>query len=138
MQLNPYLMFKGNCEAAFKHYERCLGGKIVAMITFGDTPMAAQAPAETHGQIAHARLVAGDHVLMGSDCMPEHFEPMKGFSVTLSVDAPADAERIFGALSEGGTVTMPLQETFWALRFGTFTDRFGTPWMINCEKPRPS
>jgi PhnB protein len=72
---------------------------------------------------------------MGSDAPPDRYEPMKGITVTLGVDEPAEAERIFNALSEGATVQMPIQQTFWAARFGMLTDRFGTPWMINCEQP---
>jgi PhnB protein len=135
MKVNPYLTFDGNCEEAFKFYERALGAKIVAMVTFGQTPMAAQTPAEAHNKIAHARLGVGDQWLMGSDGMPGCYEAMKGFSVTLNVDEPAEAERVFRALAEGGSVRMPIAETFWAKRFGMVTDRFGTPWMINCEKP---
>jgi PhnB protein len=135
MQLNPYLMFDGRCEAAFRFYEQALGGKIVAMMTFGDSPMAEQTPAELRGQIMHARLVVGDTVLMGSDAPGERYEKMQGFSVALGIDEPERAERVFNALAAGGTVTMPIQETFWAHRFGMLVDRFGTPWMINCEKP---
>ena len=83
----------------------------------------------------HARLVVGDRVLMGSDVPPDHHDKPQGFSVSLGIDTPAEAERIFRALAEGGTVQMPLQETFWALRFGTLVDRFGIPWMVNCERP---
>ena len=133
MQLNPYLSFKGQCEAAFKFYERVLGGKIEAMMTFGGSPMADQTPAEWRNKIMHARLIVGDEVLMGSDAPPDRYEEMKGISVTLGIDDPKDAERIFHALSEGGTVQMPIQKTFWAARFGMLVDQFGTPWMINCE-----
>ena len=83
----------------------------------------------------HARLVVGDKVLMGSDAPPEHYEGPKGFSVSLTINDLADAERIFHALAENGTVRMPLQETFWAVRFGMLVDRFGIPWMVNCERP---
>ena len=131
MQLNPYLIFNGQCEAAFKFYERCLGGKIEFMLTHGDSPMAQQTPAGWRNKIMHARLVVGDKVLMGSDAPPERYEGPKGFSVSLGIDQPAEAERIFNALAENGTVQMPLQETFWALRFGTLVDRFGIPWMVN-------
>jgi PhnB protein len=74
-------------------------------------------------------------VLMGSDAPPQYFQPMQGFSVTLVIQDPAEAERVFRALAEGGTVRMDIQETFWAQRFGMLVDRFGTPWMINCERP---
>ena len=136
MQLNPYLTFNGECEAAFKFYAKVLGGKIEAMLPHEGTPAAEHVPPEWRNKIMHARLTVGDKVLMGSDAPPAHHEPMKGFSVTLGVEDPADAERIFHALAENGTVRMPIQQTFWAARFGMLVDRFGTPWMINCEKPQ--
>ncbi len=136
MQLNPYLGFNGQCEAAFKFYERCLRGKIEAMLSHEGTPMENQVPAEWRKKILHARLVVGDAVLMGGDMPPERYEAPKGLSVTIGVTEPAEAERIFKALSENGTVTMPLQQTFWAVRFGMLVDRFGIPWMVNCEGPR--
>lgn len=92
-------------------------------------------PAERRKKIIHARLVGNGMLLMGSDAPPDRYEPMKGFSVTLNVNEPAEAERVFNALADGGSVRMPLGETFWAKKFGMLTDRFGTPWMINCEKP---
>jgi PhnB protein len=134
MRLNPYLVFDGQCEAAFKLYERCLGGKIEAMITHAGTPAEAHVPAEWGNKIMHARLAVGDEVLMGSDAPPDHYEKPTGFSVALQIKAPADAERIFHALAEKGTVRMPLQQTFWAVRFGMLVDRFGIPWMVNCEQ----
>ena len=135
MQLNPYLFFNGNCEAAFKFYEKVLGGKIEAMLPHEGTPAAEHVPPEWRNKIMHARLSVGDKVLMGSDAPPDHYEAMKGFSVTLGIDRPADAERIFHALAEKGTVRLPIQKTFWAARFGMLVDQFGTPWMINCEQP---
>lgn len=134
MQMNPYLNFNGQCEAAFKFYEQCLGGKIVAMHTFAEMPGTNPGCADLGHQIMHARLQVGDAVLMGSDCPPQYFQEAGGMSVSLMVDDPARADRIFHALAEGGTVRMPIQETFWATRFGMLVDRFGTPWMINCEK----
>lgn len=134
MQLTPYLNFNGQCEAAFKFYEQCLGGKIVAMMTYGSTPAAEHTSPESHDRIIHARLLVGEAVLMGSDSPPEYFEAPKGMYVSLHIDDPAEAERIFHALAEGGAVRMPIEETFWAVRFGMVTDRFGTPWMINCGK----
>lgn len=135
MKSNPYLTFNGNCEEAFKTYAEVLGGEIVAMITHVDTPAEAHVPAEWRDKILHARLVFGDNLLMASDAPPGRQETMQGFSVTLNVKEPAEAERVFNALAEGGTVRMKLEETFWAHKFGMLTDRFGTPWMINCEKP---
>jgi PhnB protein len=135
MQLNAYLEFDGQCGAAFKFYQRCLGGEIVAMMTFGETVARDHVPAEFHDKIMHARLQVGDQVLMGSDTTPEHpYEGVKGASVALNVATPEEAERTFDALSASGNVVMPLQQTFWAARFGMFVDQFGVPWMINCEQ----
>lgn len=134
MQLVSYLNFKGNCKEAFTFYEQVLGGKIVAMFTHAETPASEHVSPEWQGMIMHARLLVGDAVLMGSDSPPEMFEPPQGIRVAIMVDSPSEAERIFHALAEGGSVLMPVQETFWAHRFAMLTDRFGTPWMINCEK----
>jgi PhnB protein len=133
MQLNPYLLFNGNCADAFKFYEKCLGGKIVTMMPHEGTPAAEQVPANWREKIIHARMTVGDHVLMASDVPPDRYAPMKGFGVSFTADSPADAERIFKALSEKGTVGMPMQQTFFAVRFGMVVDQFGTPWMITCE-----
>jgi PhnB protein len=135
MQLNPYLTFNGQCEAAFKFYEQCLGGKIEAMMPHAGTPAEEHVPVEWRNKIMHARLAVGDGVLMGSDAPPERYEKPRGFSVSLQIKDPAQAERAFHALAEGGAVQMPIQATFWAARFGMLVDRFGTPWMINCDKP---
>ena len=132
MQLNPYLGFKGQCEAAFKFYQQCLGGDIQTMMTWGDSPMADKVPSEWHDKIIHLTLVVGDAVLQGADAPPDSYEKPRGFSVTIQINDTADAERIFRALSEDGTVTMPIQQTFWAARFGMLVDRFGIPWMVNC------
>jgi PhnB protein len=132
MQSNPYLYFNGDCEAAFKFYEQCLGGKIVAMMSYGESPMGKQTPPEQSDLIMHVQLTAGDVNLMGSDSPPEYFEKPQGFLVNLQFDNVEEGERIFNALAETGTVKMPFQETFWAKRWGMLTDRFGTPWMINC------
>jgi PhnB protein len=134
MQVNTYLFFNGQCEAAFKFYERCLGAKIEAMMTHAGSPAEAQAPPGWRDKILHARLVVdGGTALMGSDAPPGHFEQPQGFSVSLGITDPAQAERIFQALAENGKVQMPLQKTFWAQRFGMLVDQFGIPWMVNCE-----
>jgi PhnB protein len=137
MQLNPYLTFNGQCADAFKFYEQVLCGKIVMMIPVEGSPAAAHVPAESQKDVMHARLIAGTNVLMGSDCCGQEYQAPQGFSVSLQYDDPAEAERVYNALSEGGKITMALAETFWAHRFAMFTDRFGIPWMINCEKPAP-
>jgi PhnB protein len=133
MQLNTYLIFNGNCEEAFKFYAKVLGGKIEAMMTHAGTPAEAQTPPEWKNKILHARMTVGEQTLMASDAPPGRYSKPGGFSVNIGVTEPAEAERIFAALSEGGTVHMPLAQTFWARRFAMFTDRFAIPWMINCE-----
>lgn len=134
MQLNPYLSFGGQCEAAFKFYEQCLGGKIDALLTYGESPMAGDVPPEWHSKVMHTSLTVDDKVLMGADNPPDHYEETKGSSVLIGIDDPAAAERVFHALAENGTIRMPIQETFWAARFGMLVDQFGIPWMINCDK----
>jgi PhnB protein len=132
MQSNTYLNFNGDCAAAFKFYEQCLGGKIVAKATYGESPMAEQTPSEQRDRIMHMQLIVGDVNLMGADCPPEYFENPQGFNVNLQFDNVEEGERIFNALAENGTVKMPFEKTFWADRFGMIVDKFGTPWMINC------
>ena len=134
MRLNPMLTFNGQCEAAFKFYEQCLGGKIVTMLTYRNSPMAEQVSSEWLDKILHTTLTVDDTVLMGCDTPPEHFQEAKGISVVIGIAEPANAERIFHALAEGGIVQMPIQQTFWAVRFGMLRDRFGIPWMINSEQ----
>ena len=133
MQINPYLFFSGQCEAAFKFYAQIFGGKIDAMLTHEGTPAESHVPAEWRSKIMHARMTIGDWVLMASDAPPGRSQPPQGFSVHISVDEPAEAERIFKALADGGQVRMAMEQTFWAERFGMVTDQFGVPWMINYE-----
>lgn len=133
MRVNPYLLFNGRCQEAFTFYAECLGGKIEAMLPHAGTPAEGHVPPEWREKIRHARLSLGEDVIMGSDAPPGHFEPPKGFSVAIQLSDPAEADRIFQRLSEGATVTMPIQQTFWATRFGMLVDRFGTPWMVNCQ-----
>lgn len=136
MNLNPCinLSFDGQCEAAFKFYERCLNGKIFFMLTWGNSPMAKDAPPEWGSKIAHATLIVGNTRLQGADSAPGSYESPRGFCIMLQ-PSERDAERLFTELADGGTVRVPLQQTFWSLRFGVLTDRFGIPWAINCEKP---
>jgi len=135
MRLNPYLMFNGQCEAAFKFYEKCLPGKVVMMMTYGDSPLSKQAPLEWRQKIIHATFAFGEYILQGADLLPGSYCKPQGFSVMLSLDAVAEADRIFNALSEQGTVQTALQESFWASRFGMLIDQFDIPWTINCGKP---
>jgi uncharacterized glyoxalase superfamily protein PhnB len=134
LKANPYLLFAGNCEEAFNFYAEVFGGTIEKMLPHAGTEAAAHVPAEWQDKILHARLSIGDQVLMASDAPPGRQEKVQGFNVSLSIDDPVVAEQVYNALVEGGTVVMPFGETFWSYRFAMLTDRFGTPWMINCEK----
>jgi PhnB protein len=134
MQINPYLNFNGQCEEAFKLYERVLAGKITFTMTWGEMPEANQFPAEAHKLIMHATLSVGDEVLMGADSPPGSYQQPKGMNVSLHLKDIAEGERIFNALAENGNVTMPFQKTFWSPGFGMCVDQFGIPWMVNCEQ----
>jgi PhnB protein len=133
MEMNPYLSFKGDCEAAFKFYEQCLGGRMGPVFRYGGSPMADQAPAGWSDKVMHGSVTVGGSELMGSDVAPEQYVAPKGFSLSLQMRNVAEAERIFHELASGGNVVMPLEKTFWAERFGMVVDRFGVPWLINCE-----
>ena len=134
---NVYLNFRGNCEEAFKAYEKILGGRILAMSKARGTPMEGHVAPDFLDKIMHARMKVGDALIMGSDSPSNMGKVPQGFSVCIGADTPAEAERIYAALADGGNQTMAMAETFWAHRFGMCTDRFGTPWMVNCEKPMP-
>jgi len=134
VNVEPYLAFNGTCAEAFRTYEKVLGGKL-EMMTHGESPMADQTPPDQRGRIMHARLDLGEGaVVMGSDAPPQYFTKPQGFSVSIGVKQTSEGERIFKALSEGGEVKMPFAKTFWAAGFGMCIDRFGIPWMVNCEK----
>jgi len=130
MQVNPYLHYNGNCEAAFKYYEKALGAKIEMMMTHESAPPDMPTPPDWKKKIMHARISLDGEVLMGSDAPPGHFHQPQGFSVSLTIDDPADAERKFKALSEGGSVNMAFAKTFFAKGFGMCVDKFGIPWMV--------
>jgi PhnB protein len=135
MKLNPQLSlsFNGQCEAAFRCYATCLNGEIAFMLRWGDSPAAAEVPSSWHSNIYHATLNVGGFVIIGSDQPSDRYEQPRGFELVLQMDDPVAAERVFNALADGGTIKMPLQETFWASRFGVLIDRFGVRWSINCE-----
>jgi len=131
MKLNTYLNFNGRCQEAFEFYQKVLGGTIPMMMTHRDSPASASVGPEWQDKIMHTRLIVGDNVLMGSDSPPEYFSAPAGFSVCVVLDSVEDAQRVFNAFAEGGTVGMPFEETFWAAGFGMVTDKFGIPWMVN-------
>jgi PhnB protein len=133
MELSTYLNFNGQCAEAFRFYERVLGGKIVMMQTHGETPMKEQVPPDWQDKVMHVRLEVGGHAIMGSDTPKGHYAAPQGLHVSINLPSRADGDRIFKELAAGGQVTMPFEKTFWAAGFGMVTDRFGIPWMVNCE-----
>lgn len=136
MKLSTYLLFDGNCEQAFTHYQKVLGGTITAMMTHEGTPVEEHTAPEWRKKILHACLEIEGQLLMASDAPPDRSEgPMQSVSVSVNVPTVDEAQRIFDGLSEGATIKMPMMETFWSPRFGMLTDRFGTHWMIGTDMP---
>lgn len=131
MKINTHLGFQGQCREAFTFYEKVLGGKITFVMTYGDSPIANEVPPEVRPLVMHSTLEVGENVLMGADGFGDHIQTPQGFSVSIQLNDAAEGGRIFNALAEGGTVTMPYEKTFWSDGFGMVTDRFGIPWMIN-------
>ena len=136
MKMNTYVNFAGTCAEAFRYYEQHLGGRMSMLMTHGEAPDQSRVNPELKDAVLHARISLGGVELMGAD-IPSA-EPMRSAYLSLSVESDAEAERIFSALTDGGQVFMPLQETFFASRFGQFRDRFGINWMILHERPRPA
>lgn len=132
MAFRPYLFFGGNCREAFARYEEIFGGELMVM-TMGDMPGEAP-PAAKADLVLHAALTIGDDMLMGSDDpMSDQFGPVQGMMVSIDTADVAEAERVFEALAEGGTVMQKLEPVFFAPAFGMCTDRFGTPWMVSAR-----
>jgi PhnB protein len=137
--LDAYLFFDGTCAAAMRFYETALGGKLEMMQTFADTPemQSGSTPADAN-RIMHARLDVDGRALLASDMRStDKHEGMRGFALSINYTDVARARKVFDALAAGGTVTMPMSETFWAASFGMLTDKFGVPWMVNVDKPKP-
>jgi PhnB protein len=133
MQMNPYLSFNGQCEEAFKFYEQCLGARLGLIFRYAGTPLSNDVPADWQDKVMHGSLTVGEQVLMGGDVAPDGYEEPQGFSLSLQINSIAEAERIFLELGKEGRVVVPLEQTFWAARFGMLVDRFGIPWLINCD-----
>ena len=133
MKMNTYVNFAGRCADAFRFYERHLGGKIGMMMTHGQAPEPSRVNPAQKDAVLHARISIGGTELMGAD-IPSA-EPMRSAYLSLGVESDAEAERVFAALSDGGEVFMPMQETFFATRFAQLRDRFGINWVIVHERP---
>jgi len=135
MKVHTYLNFDGRCEAAIKFYEEAIGAKLMFKMTWGESPMAKDMPAEAQKLIMHSTLAVGDSHLMCADAPPDHYQKPAGMSVSLNVTNREEGERIFNALAKNGTIAMPYQKTFWSPGFGMCVDQFGIPWMVNCDQP---
>lgn len=138
MQLNPYLTFNGQCEAAFKFYEEALGGKITFIQKWGDSPGCEGMPVEARDSIMHATLAVGDAMIMGADSPPGHYQQPAGIHIALNVDDASEGEQLFTALSAGGNVEMPYGATFFSPGFGMCADKFGILWMVHTQQAEAS
>lgn len=150
MKIMPYLFFDGTCEEAFRFYEKALGGKINELHRFNEMPpqegggddngcgpMTPEQQAAIGQKIMHVNLIVDDQMIMGSD-NPQDYKGVEGVSISIGIEDVEKGRKVFDALSEGGDVKMPYQETFWAAGFGMCTDKFGVPWMVNAgDKPSP-
>src|SRR4051812_31139055 len=132
-ELSAYVGFKGDCEAAFKCYEEVLGAEPGLLFRYADSPVAEVVPEDWGSKIMHGSVRIGGKLLEGADVPPERYEKPKGFSLTLNISNAREAERVFETLGHGGEVLYQIAKTFWSERFGMVVDRFGIPWMINCE-----
>jgi PhnB protein len=138
MKLHTFLNYGGNCEEALRFYEQHLGGRITMLMRRAE---GGEGPATWPGwenSIQYGCLEIGETLLMASDVPPDRFQPMRSVYLSLTVDNAGEAERVWALLSEGGQIFMPMEETFFATRFGQLRDRFGTSWMIMAAKPQPA
>ena len=132
--INPYLIFDGNCRQAMEFYKKCLGG-VLYLSTYAEAPGVSNLPPKCKNWIIHARLTIKTQVLMASDTHPGvSIKQGNNFFVSINCENIKEIEKLFKALSQKGKVEMPLQETFFAVRFGMLTDQFGIKWMLNLEK----
>lgn len=136
-QINPYLNFPGNAEEAFNFYKSIFGGDFPMIMRFGDTPEAGTVAEEDKNKLMHIALPIGGNVLMASDAVGDMcatFKPGNNISLSVSADSKADADRIFNGLAAGGTVKMPMDNTFWGAYFGMVDDKFGVQWMVSYDE----
>ncbi len=130
MSIEPYLFFEGRCEEALEHYRRALGAQVEMLMRYKDSPEVPQGKAPPPDKVMHASFRIGDARLMASDGFCSGKSSFQGFALSLDVKSETEADRVFGALADGGQVKMPLAQTFFARRFGMVADRFGVTWMV--------
>lgn len=138
MKTNLHVGFTGKCDEAFSFYEKVFGTKRLMTMKYGDAPAGTPVPPETKDLVMHTSLPVGSITLMGADAPPGKGKPMGGFEISIEDSDKAAVKRIFDALSEGGSVFMPLQQTFWSPLFGMCTDKFGVGWMVSVPGQQPS
>lgn len=136
MNVNVHFSFNGDCRQAFEFYAKVLGGKVAAMMPYAGTPAEQYAPGGNTELIMHAFMEVANTSFMGADS-GDRYEEMAGAHVSLNYDDVDQARQVFNALSDGGTVQMPFEKTFWAKGFGMVRDRFGTQWMVNVSEEMP-
>jgi PhnB protein len=135
MKVSPYLNYGGNCEEAFRFYEKHLGGKVTFMMTHEQMPAPSNIPDHWKKKILYAHMTFGDSELMANDVPADRFQPIRSAYLSLAVDSIEEAERVHALLSDGGQIFMPMEETFFAFRFSMLRDKFGTSWMIIHARP---
>jgi PhnB protein len=138
MKVEPYLFFDGRCEQALDFYKKTLGAKVEALMRFKESPNPEMNPPDSGDKVMHACIRIGDTQVMASDGNCTGKPTFQGFSLTINAENRAEAEQRFNALAEGGQVQMPLNETFFAERFGMVADRFGVAWMVIAGQKKPA
>ena len=140
MQLQPYLFFDGQCEEALNFYKQALGAEVMMLMRFKESPepLPSGMPAGSENKVMHTSFRIGETTLMASDGRCQGQTAFQGFALALAVANEADVDRYFNALADGGQVQMPLDKTFWSLRFGMVTDRFGLCWMVSVADQKAS
>ena len=137
MKVQAYVSFGGRCEEALQFYEKCMGAEVTGLMRWKDSPDADMKPPPGYEEkIMNAAFRIGDTELMADDGMGERHAEFKGMTLAIEVADDAEAKRVFTALGEGGSVTMPLTKTFWTSSFGMLADKFGVPWMVNVAAPK--
>jgi PhnB protein len=136
VRLHTYLNYGGNCEEAFEYYAQHLGGSITMLMRHGEQPNPESTPPGWTGKVLHARMDLGGTELIGADIPADRFKPIRSAYLSLTLDSDGEADRVFGLLSDGGEIYMPMQETFFATRFAMLRDKFGTSWMLLHPRPR--
>ena len=135
MKTNLHLGFTGDCDAAFTFYENVFRAKRLMTMKYGDAPADVPRPAGSENLVMHTALPLGGITLMGADAPPGRGKPFGGFSISLDDPDEGEVKRLFAALSQGGSVMMPLAPTFWSPLFGMCTDKFGVHWMLSVPGP---